>query len=326
MASNAQTTTSRDQSTTSEASFLDTLRAGADTTVKSVEQFAQRFAALFSGVRRNEEFVKLGDRGDKVLELQKELKEAGINVKLNGVFDKEMEDAVKQFQRTHKLTDHNGNQVDLVADGVIGPRTMRALDIARGREVMAVDEFAKLINYRWSEADGEVEGLSRDQEEQDRRWKPAASNSTEWAQLASSKAITAEAASQLSVNENMARLARESEKVSRRSTSLRLCLGYVNDAMENAGLGVQRMPWAIQGPQAMRNDNRFLEVTGMTADKIASLPPGSIVFYEKPGHGYSYPGHAQIKGLDGKWHSDFTHDDIVYAGEPKLVWAFIPKA
>ncbi|AOH55112.1 hypothetical protein ABE28_012200 [Peribacillus muralis] len=64
--------------------------------------------------------LKKGSSGPQVVELQKRLTKLGFNTKgIDGEFGKNTEVAVKTFQKTKKLT----------ADGVVGPKTKKALGI-----------------------------------------------------------------------------------------------------------------------------------------------------------------------------------------------------
>lgn len=61
--------------------------------------------------------LRRGDRGDAVVELQRELSAAGFRVQTDGDFGPHTEEAVDAFQRRHGL----------VPDGVVGPLTWAAL-------------------------------------------------------------------------------------------------------------------------------------------------------------------------------------------------------
>jgi len=58
-------------------------------------------------------------RGDEVKKVQEALKEANFRVTIDGVFGKETEEAVRQFQKARGLT----------ADGIVGPVTRSALGL-----------------------------------------------------------------------------------------------------------------------------------------------------------------------------------------------------
>lgn len=61
--------------------------------------------------------VKLGSKGDYVKYLQEILNYYGYKLKVDGDFGKKTEQAVKQFQKSRKLT----------VDGIVGPKTWSAL-------------------------------------------------------------------------------------------------------------------------------------------------------------------------------------------------------
>ena len=61
--------------------------------------------------------LRSGSQGDDVILLQKILNSYGYSVKIDGIFGKATEAAVKQFQKSHNLT----------PDGIVGPKTWNAL-------------------------------------------------------------------------------------------------------------------------------------------------------------------------------------------------------
>lgn len=76
--------------------------------------------------------IRRGDKGPYVKLCQEDLIRLGYNVGktgADGIFGKNTEAAVKEFQVSHKDTD--GNQ--LKADGIVGPKTWGALDDAIGK-------------------------------------------------------------------------------------------------------------------------------------------------------------------------------------------------
>lgn len=60
---------------------------------------------------------RLGDRGTDVKAIQTQLKASGYNVKENGIFTKDTQNAVLSFQQKNKLG----------KDGIVGPATYKAL-------------------------------------------------------------------------------------------------------------------------------------------------------------------------------------------------------
>ena len=66
--------------------------------------------------------LKKGDTGDGVRWLQYELKEAGFDIKIDGVFGNDTEKAVNEFQMSCKIT----------IDGKVGPTTREALNNDKG--------------------------------------------------------------------------------------------------------------------------------------------------------------------------------------------------
>lgn len=65
--------------------------------------------------------LKLGSRGEYVRKLQKDLTSLGYKLNADGIFGKQTEAAVKRFQRAKNL----------VADGIVGPRTAVAIIAAK---------------------------------------------------------------------------------------------------------------------------------------------------------------------------------------------------
>ena len=70
-----------------------------------------------SSVVEPQQTMRRGDRGDHIVELQRELKRVGHNIKVDGVFGPSTERAVKQFQKL----------VGIVVDGVVGEKTFAVL-------------------------------------------------------------------------------------------------------------------------------------------------------------------------------------------------------
>lgn len=66
--------------------------------------------------------IRLGSRGRAVRLLQRRLDRLGHKLPVNGIFDRHVEDTVKEFQRTHHLT----------VDGIVGPATWGRLFAATG--------------------------------------------------------------------------------------------------------------------------------------------------------------------------------------------------
>jgi N-acetylmuramoyl-L-alanine amidase len=64
-----------------------------------------------------EEALRIFDRGPSVEAVQRKLKERGYNLSVDGVFGRETDKIVRQFQRDHRLK----------VDGIVGSSTMAAL-------------------------------------------------------------------------------------------------------------------------------------------------------------------------------------------------------
>ena len=74
-------------------------------------------------------FLKQGDSGPKVLELQQRLKQLGFNPgKLDGDFGPGTEAAVMAFQKSEGL----------LVDGAVGPRTLKQLGLAGGTQMPSI--------------------------------------------------------------------------------------------------------------------------------------------------------------------------------------------
>ncbi len=128
-------------------------------------------------------------------------------------------------------------------------------------------------------------------------------------------------------------IARRAENITNGKTkSSGWCLACVNDATEPV-TGIRRTNWAIQAGEAYAESKDYVEVTGFdprgkSLDEIENflngLPPGTVAIYDKNKMGSNAPGHAQVKGTDGMWHSDFEHGALVYGGGVTILRAFIP--
>lgn len=100
-----------------------------------------------------------------------------------------------------------------------------------------------------------------------------------------------------------------------------------------APMAAGAIPRAIDAPEFLRKSGNYVEVTGFnpngkSLDEIENflnkMPPGTVAIYDKNRMGTSAAGHAQIKGLDGQWHSDFRHGALVYSGGVSILRVFIP--
>jgi len=81
--------------------------------------------ALKTTSKPSPSYIKVGDRGSSVAEVQRLLAAAGFNPgKIDGIFGSKTLAAVKAFQRAHGLA----------VDGIVGPKTMAALRAAASRK------------------------------------------------------------------------------------------------------------------------------------------------------------------------------------------------
>ncbi|MCC6932232.1 MAG: peptidoglycan-binding protein [Deltaproteobacteria bacterium] len=105
-------------------------------------------------IRHNKEFISSKSSGEKVSWLQEELNrlsrsrgEEGKVLEVNGKFDAATAKAVKEFQTSYGIDDQGQlvNGGGLRVDGIVGPRTMRALDLAAGRNTLSAEEYFKTI-------------------------------------------------------------------------------------------------------------------------------------------------------------------------------------
>jgi peptidoglycan hydrolase-like protein with peptidoglycan-binding domain len=102
---------------------------------------AQAYRTTFGGknVTDKDEILFFGDKGDRVKTLQKNLKELGYSLSVDGKFGSKTEAIVKQFQKDMKLT----------ADGVVGENTEAAIEKAlkakREEAKYGVDDFVREI-------------------------------------------------------------------------------------------------------------------------------------------------------------------------------------
>ena len=101
-------------------------------------------------IRSNRSRLRLGDSGPQVEWLQNKLKQLGFyDGPVNGEFDRGLAQAVRQFQIKNTITKGDGSKVDLLGDGVVGARTMRALDLALGQETLGIRDFESAIGGDW---------------------------------------------------------------------------------------------------------------------------------------------------------------------------------
>lgn len=82
--------------------------------------------------------IKRGSRGDVVLFVQERLNASvlGVNLELDGIYGRATEDAVRAFQRLHNI----------VIDGEVGIRTLRALSWADGSDTESIKRVSKFLS------------------------------------------------------------------------------------------------------------------------------------------------------------------------------------
>lgn len=79
--------------------------------------------------------ISIGDTGELVIHVQQTLNENGFSLMVDGVFGRRTERAVKEFQASRGL----------VADGIVGPNTLAALNLQmNGADVL--DPFSPVID------------------------------------------------------------------------------------------------------------------------------------------------------------------------------------
>lgn len=116
---------------------------------------------LLESVRSNDVKVKKGATGEVVRQVQSDLLEVarkmGLHSNLEGSkelkegrFGKRTYELLCEIQGKLKLTKTDGSLVELVQDGIVGPRTQRAIDIYLGREVIDINQFAEMIGNDWT--------------------------------------------------------------------------------------------------------------------------------------------------------------------------------
>jgi hypothetical protein len=122
--------------------------------------------------------IRRGDKGPYVKECQEDLLKLGYDVGktgADGIFGKNTEAAVKNFQRDHQ--DKDGKQ--LKADGIVGQRTWGALDDAIGENgtqdvpVIGAGERKNMLGRRRTETGPGVHMVSqlqRTKKDNERRW------------------------------------------------------------------------------------------------------------------------------------------------------------
>lgn len=107
------------------------------------------------------------------------------------------------------------------------------------------------------------------------------------------------------------------------------CLAKVNDAMDRAGIGVARKPWAIHSVAALRASKDYVEAEGPISEAdLDKFPKGTVYVAERGGAGQTKPGHIAVKVEENgnyKWCSDFRHGAVVYGSGYDKIWVFIPK-
>ena len=115
-----------------------------------------------SRVRENQGLLTPGCRGNAVKAAQQDLNlwRNGQGLPLiseSGIYDLATQEAVRDFQKLHAISLTDGSlttansemRLGLVADGVIGPRTLRALDLSLGRETLTFERFKEVTGGLW---------------------------------------------------------------------------------------------------------------------------------------------------------------------------------
>jgi hypothetical protein len=109
-------------------------------------------AECYDPIRSNDSVLKLGSKGLAVEFLQQDLNRlrgANEQLEVSGTYDAATKAAVEEFQSQTQILKENGEVVQLVSDGIVGARTMRALDKHFNRDTLAENDFAMAINYDW---------------------------------------------------------------------------------------------------------------------------------------------------------------------------------
>ncbi|RMG42824.1 MAG: hypothetical protein D6719_05375 [Candidatus Dadabacteria bacterium] len=117
----------------------------------------------FQGVRTNRKLLSLGKSGVDVFHLQEDLnkwlEENGKErINVNGIYDQATVEAVKEFQRSYALSIDRAelrsadSEHGLAVDGIVGPRTMRALDLYLKRNTLDFNTFKEVTGGIWDKS------------------------------------------------------------------------------------------------------------------------------------------------------------------------------
>lgn len=115
-------------------------------------------------IRNNESsaFLRLGSSGDGVKWLKQELNKWAEKNNIpeeerlsptNSTFNKKTDELLRKFQAANGIDSKDGSltSAGLDTDGILGPRTMRALDLSAGREVMDFAQYKEMLpEYRYT--------------------------------------------------------------------------------------------------------------------------------------------------------------------------------
>lgn len=114
---------------------------------------------------------------------------------------------------------------------------------------------------------------------------------------------------------NAARLAEVARRTASNMNTRGWCAKGVNDALEAAGLGVQRVPSAYMAADVMARSGKFREVS-LTPDEIRNLPPGAVIVSPSRYNGTGSPhGHISVTLGNGMEASDHVRSLIVAQGQ-----------
>lgn len=131
------------------------------------QQTLSREAARFlDDVQRNRVVLRVGG-GDYNKEAVSWLQRK-LGAEVTGTYDEQTASKVREFQKENFIFNTSGGRVRLAVDGVCGPRTFRSLiqndpSFAKetGLSLLAIEEFAMIINNDWDGYDGGGTSRSR---------------------------------------------------------------------------------------------------------------------------------------------------------------------
>lgn len=304
------------------------------------------FSEMFNS--RNPKALELGSRGPQVVELKKLLNgtRSLFSSKLDissDVYDAQTAAAVTKFQRQHSLSRDLKvhDKPGLCVDGMAGLWTVTALLSKNGvrfsdKQAQALlPKFNRSVGENWFESDAEKVKPATKGEIKISSIKKEYTIAPHESQPQHARQISFREAIHIKPSPKMLGIAECVER-NALSESSYACQQYVRYGLESQNLYFNggHPPRAIDAPNRLARDPRFMEVVGVDPQKLDQLPKGAIVYYAMPGDRKDalynpdkaqMPGHAQVALGNGRFGSDFKHSENVFSSPIREVRVFIPS-